>query len=291
MALVLFFALLPIGVSAFRLRAVGDIKKGCGGCIASGEYDAFVALGDLTYAYNNQSMYDAFLRLIPADKRQVFLPVLGNHEYVYDGPVDSNDATAICTGSKDERQRFASAGQDSGDERARLYARHFADVRDDSNPKGCPPFWYARDLDNMRVRMIIVSSEHRLDARSTQGAWLRKGALRPDAKWTVLAIHRPIFGDCRQQQEKMIRDQLKDVISRFSFVLSGHVHAYFKTLDTPTPQIGVGTGGAGFIDPSECARTNTLTFQTGWLDVQFGVERACMRFTSAVNGVIDAYCV
>lgn len=277
-------------VNGFRLRAVGDIKKECNGCIASGEYDAFLALGDLTYAYNNASMYRDFVRLIPSDKRGVFLPVLGNHEYVCDGPVDMDDPTAICTGVKDERQRFSSSGDDSGDERARLYNRYFGNTRDDS-AQGCPPFWYSRDLDGGRVRVVVVSSEHRLDAQSTQGEWLRKFAASPEAKWNVLAIHRPVFGECRQQQETILRAQLIDVLPQFSFALAGHVHAYYKTLDAIIPHVVVGTGGAGFINPTECAHTSTLTFEKGWLDVQFGVERACMRFTSATKGVLDAYCV
>lgn len=277
-------------IHAFRLRAVGDIKKECNGCIATGEYDAFIALGDLTYAYNNASMYDAFMRLISVDKRDVFLPVLGNHEYVYDGPVDYDDATAVCTKAKDERQKFANNGNDSGDERARLYARHFARTRDDSRA-GCPPFWYAQDLNEGRVRVVAVSSEHRLDAKSIQGMWLRKYATNPKAKWNVLAIHRPVFGECRQDQEATLRAQLDDVLPRFSFALAGHIHAYYKTLNTTIPHVVVGTGGAGFIDPAECARTDTIVFEKGWLDIQFGVERACMRFTSATKGVLDVYCV
>lgn len=286
----LTLALKSQAARAFRLRAVGDIKKQCNGCLASGEYDAFLALGDLTYAYNNASMYDAFVRLIPADKRGVFLPVLGNHEYVYDGPVDFNDATAVCTNAKDERQKFANNGGDSGDERARLYAQHFAHTRDDSRA-GCPPFWYARDLDKGRVRVTAVSSEHRLDAQSTQGAWLRKFATSKKAKWNVLAIHRPLFGVCRRDQEAALFAQLSDVLPRFSFALAGHVHAYYRTLNTTVPHVVVGTGGAGFIDPAECSRTDTVVFEKGWLDVQFGAERACMRFTSATKGVLDAYCV
>lgn len=258
-----------------RIAAVGDIackdppkqnRQVCqyddvAAAIARGNYDAFLALGDLQYESGRYSdfvdNYDQyFSALLPVTQ-----PVPGNHEY--------------------------------GTENAAGYFQYFGDIS--RGPDG----YYSYDLGAWHIVALnsaICPAVTGCGPGDPQYEWLQQDLARDDAVCTLAYWHHPRFdwlkyqnADWTEDYEFLRTKPFWDLLSAADadVVLSGHNHNYsrWKPMDangdpdsSGIRQFISGTGGRNLNNLGSVS-TKPPTFAKGWAG-GFGFLELALRATS-----------
>ena len=93
-------------------------------------------------------------------------------------------------------------------------------------PKGLEETVYY--LDYQGARIISLNSNEDLDV---QVKWFHKVMKSNKNRWTIVAMHHPIFSTARKRDNKKLRDKFKPLFDQYKIdiVLQGHDHSYGRT--------------------------------------------------------------
>lgn len=105
-----------------------------------------------------------------------------------------------------------------------LWDAHF--TLPENGPKGLEE--RAFTIDFQGVRFILLDAQHEL---KEQSQWLEKVLAQNPNRWTVVAMHEPIFSVAADRDGHETRDAFMAVFDRYSvdLVLSGHDHVYSRS--------------------------------------------------------------
>jgi len=83
-------------------------------------------------------------------------------------------------------------------------------------------------IDYQGVRFIMLNGNEKLEE---QAEWLKKILANNPQKWTIAAIHQPIYSTGKKRNDLHLQKLLVPVFDRFSvdLVLQGHDHTYART--------------------------------------------------------------
>ncbi len=106
----------------------------------------------------------------------------------------------------------------------------------ENGPAGLEETDYSFDYQD--VRFIIVSSDQMLRDEAIarhQTEWVESLLKDNPCKWTVMAFHHPVFSTAARRDNKIVRENLKPLIDRYSvdLVLNGHDHTYARGIMKP----------------------------------------------------------
>ncbi len=173
----------------------------------------FVHVGDFVSNGNDTSLWEddfftpaaALLRATP------LLPVLGNHE---------NNARSYY-------DFFAPPAAESGSTTEAWYSCNY----------GC-------------AHLIVLDSQQDFSPRSAQYAWLLADLASQNAAgaaWRIVALHDPVYSSALHGGNADVQKYLVPAFEsyRVNLVLSGHDHAYVRSLSNGITYIVTGGGGAG----------------------------------------------
>ncbi len=105
-----------------------------------------------------------------------------------------------------------------------LWDAHF--TLPENGPKGLEE--RAFTIDYQGVRFILLDSQHEL---KEQSQWLEKVLSQNPNRWTVVAMHEPVFSVAADRDGHDTRDAFMPLFDRYSvdLVLSGHDHVYSRS--------------------------------------------------------------
>ncbi len=105
-----------------------------------------------------------------------------------------------------------------------LWDAHF--TFPENGPKGLEE--RAFTIDYQGVRFILLDAQHGL---KEQSQWLEKVLARNPNRWTVVAMHEPVFSVAADRDGHETRDAFMALFDRYSvdLVLSGHDHVYSRS--------------------------------------------------------------
>jgi hypothetical protein len=254
----------PANPGRFSLLYLGDAQCGLEGwgklleaayrhCPEAG---AVLLAGDLVDRGNERTNWDHFfLRAAGVFDRVPFMPCVGNHEYLDQGP--------------------------------RLYRAFF------ELPGNGPPEVDSRLVYSFRYGaafIAVVDStlavSHPRMAR-VQAEWLDRELGRSREDWKLVMFHHPVFASHTTRESPALRDAWVPVFDkhRVDLVLQGHDHAYLRTYPMRGGQrVGPGEHGTTYVvsvsgdkyydqnprDYTEFGTTHVSTYQTLEFDVAAG---------------------
>ncbi|KAG2445750.1 hypothetical protein HXX76_000356 [Chlamydomonas incerta] len=229
--------------------------------------DLILHIGDLAYADGKYKVWDSFMAAIePLAAARPYMVGIGNHEagpcrdtngvdpsgeapYQPDwgnyGPESGGECGSMTA------HRFIMPGVEldqrpgafSGTLRTAAQARELRLAAAAADPlsrrrrnEHNPPFWYS--FDYASVHFVMLSSEHDLGGGSSQAAWLADDLAAVDrcaTPWVVVGIHRPMYVVYPHKDNRIVGEHIRAAIEdlllqyRVDLVLSGHVHAYYRS--------------------------------------------------------------
>ena len=138
------------------------------------------------------------------------LPVAGNHEY----PRSANLITRELTP---------------------LWRPHY--TLPENGPDGLEETSYW--LDYQGVRIIILNGNEKLEE---QRDWIERLLKKNDSRWTVAAIHQPIYSTGNERDNTELQELLLPLFDRYGvdIVLQGHDHTYGRTYPLKAGKIAAG---------------------------------------------------
>ncbi|XP_058107627.1 purple acid phosphatase 22-like [Magnolia sinica] len=172
--------------------------------INSSDYDVLLLPGDLSYADNQQPLWDTFGRLVePLASRRPWMVTEGNHE-IEKIPIIGPSAF------KSYNARWKMPFEESG-----------------SNSN----LYYSFDVAGVHV--VMLGSYTNFDMDSAQYKWLQADLAKVDRKrtpWLVALLHAPWYNTntAHQGEGESMREAMEELLynARTDIVFAGHVHAY-----------------------------------------------------------------
>ncbi len=167
-------------------------------------------IGDLVNNPQKDALWNDFfqsLEFIPRIIPSVMVP--GNHEY----------------GSISKEQKHIR-------DLTKLWRPHF--TLPENGPDGLSETAYTFDYQG--VRFVMLNGNKRL---TQQAAWMDSVLASNPNRWTIAAVHQPVFSMGKERDHTSIRDTLMPLFDKYSvdLVLTGHDHVYSRSYKLKNGQI------------------------------------------------------
>jgi len=105
-----------------------------------------------------------------------------------------------------------------------LWRPHF--TLPENGPRGLEETAYS--LDYQGVRFVMLNGNEKIEE---QAKWLDRVLTENPQRWTIAAIHQPVFSTAKYRNESALRNQLLPIFDKHSvdLVLQGHDHTYSRS--------------------------------------------------------------
>ncbi|KXA99486.1 hypothetical protein AKJ42_03110 [candidate division MSBL1 archaeon SCGC-AAA261C02] len=136
------------------------------------------------------------------DRMIPIVPVVGNHEVL--------------------TEMFPLAGWEYGKENSPFYYEQFALPGNER--------WYSLDF-GPDLHVVVLDSEVPREELSIQASWLEEDLRATDAKWIVVAFHRPIYSSGDHGSDLKLREYWEPILEDYGvdLVITGHDHDYERS--------------------------------------------------------------
>jgi acid phosphatase type 7 len=212
------FLTAPAAGGAFTFAAYGDsradpvVHHAIASQIAAAAPTFFLHTGDFVTNGNDVSLWgeDFFAPAADLLRAAPFLPSLGNHEY-----------------------------------NAQAYYAYFATPAGESG--SATEAWYSCNYGSLHL--VVLDTDQDVSTRSAQYAWLVKdlaAAPAANAAWRIVSMHDPAYSSSLHGPTPAVQQYLVPVFEYYGvrLVISGHDHAYIRSVKNGVTYIVSGGGGA-----------------------------------------------